>query len=153
MKKSKIILLTTLLAGTLDGLAATIKYLVSTGENPLNVFRFVASGVFGNAAIAGGLNMALLGILFHYFIAGIWVSLFFWLYPRVKPKWTNKYVSGMLYGIIVWLIMNLIVLPLSNTPALTSNLMQDIIGILILIVAIGLPVSLVHDKTVSGSTS
>lgn len=148
MKKVKAIPLTALLAGTLDGLAASIHYILNDGSNPLNVFRFVASGVFGNTALTGELGMALLGILFHYIIASIWVCLFFWLYPRVKPIWANKYISGIVYGIIVWLLMNLIVVPLSNTPPLSSSLLQYFIGMLIIIIAIGLPISIVYDKTV-----
>lgn len=147
MKKIKLALLTTFLAGTLDGAAAVIQYILSDGGNPLNVFRFIASGIFGSSALAGGLSMALAGILLHYLIAGIWVSLFFWLYPSVKPTWSNKYISGILYGVIVWFIMNQVVLPLSNTPPLPHNLLYDVIGILILIVAIGLPISFIYDRT------
>lgn len=152
MKISKIVFLTTLLVGTLDGIAAVIQFIVTGGDDPLNVFRFIASGIFGDASFNGGLNMALLGILFHYLIAGIWVSLFIWLYPIVKPSWSNKYISGVLYGVFIWIIMNLVVLPLSNTPPLSRNFAGDIIGILIIIAAVGLPVSLIQDKTASDPT-
>lgn len=83
-----------LLAGTLDGLAAALKYIVDTGKDPMNVFRFIASGVFGSKDFEGGITMGLWGIFFHYLIATGWTVLFFIAYPRIKPLSRNKYITG-----------------------------------------------------------
>ena len=57
-----------LIAGLLDISAAFIQYYSRTGRNPLAVLKFIASGVFGKAALTGGTEMILLGLVFHYII-------------------------------------------------------------------------------------
>lgn len=139
----KPLVITGLVVGTLDGLAAVGMYYVQTGNNPLNVFRFIASGIFGRPAFSGGVTMALLGLLFHYVIAAGWTILFFWLAARFFYLTKNWIVSGVMYGIFIWLMMNLVIVPLSLVP------MKDgpkewagiIKGVLILIVCVGLPVA------------
>lgn len=54
MTKANLILRSGLLVGTLDITAASVQYYARTGKSPLNVLRFVASGVFGQAALSGG---------------------------------------------------------------------------------------------------
>lgn len=132
-----------LLAGTLDGLAAVLKYMADTGKDPMNVFRFIASGVFGAKAFAGGTTMGLWGVFFHYLIATGWTVIFFVAYPRIKLLSNNNYIIGLSYGIFVWLIMNLVVLPLSKVPPLPMDMAKVIIGMVILMICIGLPISLI----------
>jgi len=135
-----------LLAGTLDGLAAVLMYVIDTGKDPMNIFRFIASGVFGSKAFEGGITMGLWGIFFHYLIATGWTVLFFIAYPRIKPLSRNKYITGLSYGIIVWFIMNLVVLPLSNVPPLTMNRESILIGMIVLMTCIGLPISIIVSR-------
>ncbi len=80
---TKRILITGLVAGTFDGLAAII-HLSILGKDPIRVFNFIASGVFGKAAYTGGLSMILAGIAFHYIIATIWTFIYFMIYPKIK---------------------------------------------------------------------
>lgn len=138
----KIILWTGLLAGTLDGLSAIINFSIQTGKDPSIVFRFIASGVFGKPALNGGTGMVLWGVLFHYAIAFIFTILFFTLYRRLNLQRINKFLMAVIYGLIVWVCMNLVVVPLSNTPPLVFHLDQAILAAAILIVCIGLPISL-----------
>ena len=147
MKRLKHVLkplfITGLVVGTLDGLAAVIMYSIQTGKDPLNVFRFIASGVFGAAAFSGGVPMALWGIIFHYIIAFGWTILFFWLAGRFSFLRNNWIISGTIYGIFVWLMMNLVVVPLSLVPMKSSpkEWLAILKGAFILIVCVGLPVS------------
>ena len=58
------IILTGLLAGTLDAIAA----IVVSQASPAAVFKFIASGAFGaGKAFSGGDIMIVWGVLFHYF--------------------------------------------------------------------------------------
>jgi hypothetical protein len=134
------------LAGTLDGLAAALKYIADTGKDPMNVFRFIASGIFGAKAFEGGTAMGLWGIFFHYLIATGWTVLFFVLYPRIQLLSRNKYIAGLSYGIFVWLMMNLVVLPLSKVPPLIMNSESIIIGMVVLMTCIGLPISIIVNR-------
>jgi hypothetical protein len=149
MKNLTTIFLTSLLVGTLDITAAIIHFKLNGGDNPVRIFYFIASGVFGNKAFDSGENMAFLGLVFHYLIAGTWTLFYFLIYPFTFQKIGNRWVSGIAYGVFIWIIMNLIVLPFSNTPEISRNLTQDLIGVAILVLAIGLPVAFVRSRSTS----
>jgi hypothetical protein len=68
------LLRSTLIGGLIIGTADLIIYhwFVSSvlGGFPLSsVFQYIASGVLGVSAFAGGIATALLGVLFHYLIS------------------------------------------------------------------------------------
>jgi hypothetical protein len=142
----KAILSAGLLVGTLDISAAIIQTLVNK-RDVVKLFQFIASGVFGTAqSFSGGLTFALYGLIFHYIIAFAWTVIFFTAYPRLKFLSWNKILVGIGYGIFVWLIMNRVVLPLSNTPSIPFVLTKAILAVSILVVAIGLPLSFVANS-------
>src|SRR5258708_4777139 len=99
-----------LLVGTLDITAAFIQTL-AYGRNPISVLNFIASGVFGKQAFSGGLPFAFCGMVFHYCIAYSWTTLLFLTYPQLKFLSKNRILTGLGYGLFIWLIMTRIVLP------------------------------------------
>ena len=135
----KTIALAGLLAGTLDGLAASLLFILRTGKNPMIVFQFIASGVFGKTAFSAGMEWW--GILFHYGIATGWTIVFFLLYPKISILQKNIIATGIGYGIVVWMGMNLIVVPLSRVQQGPFSLSNAIINMIILMVCIGLPIA------------
>jgi hypothetical protein len=142
----KYILYTGLLAGTLDISASIINFLfTSGGKNPLIVLYYIASGVFGQIAFLGGPFYAVCGLIFHFIIAYSFVAFYFFNYKKVKQYLKNKYLIGFLYGIFTWLVMNLIVVPLSHTPPNHHSLFQLILSIIFLILFIGFPSVLSAD--------
>jgi hypothetical protein len=72
--------------------------------------------------------------------------LFYYLYPRMKVLTANKFIVGLLYGIFVWCVMNLIVVPLSQIPARPFQLQGAVINAVVLMFMIGLPISLMANK-------
>ena len=137
------IILTGLLAGTLDAIAA----IVVSQASPAAVFKYIASGAFGaGKAFSGGDIMIVWGVFFHYFIALFWTVLFFFMYPALPWIRKNKYITGLLYGIFVWIMMNRVVIPLSEIPQRPFNLKSALTGMSILMVAIGLPVSILTRR-------
>ncbi len=162
------ILLAGFIAGTLDACGAMTHYMINShGGNPLKVWRYVASGALGQDALTKDLiSMAIVGILFHFLIAFLFTLFFFFIFPRIKILRKNLIVTGLLYGIFVWLVMNLIIVPSSNIPPkgklwtmvtnaegkrhailqLPSNPKQMIIGILIIMFCVGLSISLIIGK-------
>ncbi|HTQ63625.1 MAG TPA: hypothetical protein VMI12_02455 [Puia sp.] len=134
------------LVGAADIVAAFLHYIIATGKNPERVLWFIASGVWGKDAYSGGLQMAVAGLLLHFLIAYAFTILFFFLYPRLNLGSKNKIVIGSLYGIFIWLVMNLIVVPLSNTQKFGFSIKQTAIGIFILIIAIGIPLSFIAGR-------
>jgi hypothetical protein len=57
----------------------------------------------------------------------------------------NKYASGLLYGLLVWLIMNRIVLPLTKIHLAQFQWSNALIGMALLMLFIGLPVAYITD--------
>ncbi|MEO5673449.1 MAG: hypothetical protein ABIQ74_02270 [Chitinophagales bacterium] len=110
------------------------------------VLNYIASGVFGAPALTGGAFMAWCGLFFHFLIILFWPILFFLAYPRLPVLSVNRVLTGASYGVFIWIVMNRIVVPMSNTPKSPFNLLQASIGMLILIVAVGIPVSLMVSK-------
>jgi hypothetical protein len=136
------ILKTGFLAGTCDITCAMIHYSIRTGNNPFRILNFVSSAVFGDEALQPGPAMPVAGLLFHYTIATLFAAFFFWLYPRMNVLSKNIVASGIGYGVFVWLVMNLVVVPLSKIGRFPSITFQAFIGFLIIICAIGLPIAI-----------
>jgi hypothetical protein len=144
---AKAVLLTGLLAGVLDATAACIQYLIKTGNNPARVFRYIASGVFGKDALTESLyGMAAWGLLFHLLIALTFTLFFFLCYPQIKMLIKNKYIVGILYAIFVWTVMNLVVVPVTFGTGISVKFPDALIAATILIIAIGMPISLMADR-------
>lgn len=130
-----------LIVGTLDILAAFIQFYSKTQKNPVVVLNFIASGVFGEEAFTGENKMAAFGLFFHYLIAFGFALLFFVLYPKIVRIIKNMWVLGIIYGLLIWVVMQFLVLPLSQAPALKFSIGNALQAILILILCIGLPLS------------
>jgi hypothetical protein len=143
--KSITILLTCLLTGTLDAIAAI---LISYKIPPAVIFKFIASGWFGRPAMSGGTGMVLWGLIFHYLIATIFSVLFFQLYPEIIRILKNKYFTGIVYGLLIWVVMNYVVLPFTNIPHGHGhiNTISLIKGIAALIICVGVPIALMADN-------
>lgn len=139
----KTVILTGLIVGTLDMLGAIIVYKADPGP----MFRFIASGAFGaGTAFSGGTVMVVWGVTFHYIIAFAWTILFFFVYPSLPILWKNKYITGALYGLLIWVIMNKVVIPISAITPGPFDLTSAAIGALILIIAVGLPIAILTHR-------
>jgi hypothetical protein len=140
---SKRLLITGLIAGTLDILAAYTDIFIRTGRISKKMFQYIAGGALSlNNTMNGGVPIILLGVFFHYFIAFSFTLFFFYLYRKNRIFGLNKFVAAFLYGFFIWAVMNLIVLPLSALPPGTITIGKALQGGSILAVMIGLPVSL-----------
>jgi hypothetical protein len=145
-KRNAKILQAGLIVGTLDILSAFVYYYIKSGKtNFLVIFQFIASGIFGKDADADGTAMILAGLILHYAIAFSFTIFFFWLYPKVNVMSKNRIVTAIVYGLFVWTVMNLIVVPLSNTVHRPFNLTNAFINMGILIVCIGCPLSFIAN--------
>lgn len=136
------------ITGTLDICAACLQYFLRTGKSPENVLKFVASGVFGKEAFTGGSLMSFYGLLFHYLVAFSFAAFFLFLYPRLKFFSYNLLITAVLYGLFTWAVMNRIVLPLSNAPAIPFTWPGAAMAAGILCLCIGLPLAILARRKV-----
>jgi hypothetical protein len=141
-----------LLAGTLDITFACIQVYIMRGTGPEIVLRYIASGAFGKAAFSGGWGMPLVGLLFHYIIAYSFTTLFFILYPAIRVMSKSVAATAIVYGIFIYVVMNLLVLPLTKIPPITFHLDKALMAAGILITAIGLPLSIFARKFYNGKS-
>jgi uncharacterized membrane protein YagU involved in acid resistance len=132
----------TLLVGILDGLDAVV-FFGLRGAQPIRIFQSIASGLLGRQAFAGGLATAALGLALHFFIAFTIVAVFLVASRRIPALVRAPLVSGILYGLAVYFVMNYIVLPLSAVTPGRFVWPVFINGILIHMFGVGLPASLV----------
>jgi uncharacterized membrane protein YagU involved in acid resistance len=142
-----------LIVGTLDILGACTYYYIKTGKNPLTILKFVASGVFGKTAFESGNIMLLWGLIFHFFIAFSFTIFFFWIFSKIPALSKNRILTGIVYGIFIWTVMQFLVVPLSKTAKSPFNLTNAIIGASILIVCIGIPLSLMAKNATVNNPS
>ena len=146
MKKNfwKTVVLSGLLVGTLDITAALVNFYNKTGKDPLIVLKYIASAVVGKeAGYSGGDKMAALGLLLHFMVAFIWTIFFFFIYPKLKILSVNRILTGFVYGIFIWFIMSHVVVPMTKVSGGAFNLKDAVIASLILVGAIGLPLSFI----------
>lgn len=132
-----------LLAGTLDILSAFLYYYVKSGKNPLNVLNYVSKVALGENRFSSSGVQQISGLLVHFAIAFGWTVLFFILYPRIKWLQANKFITAALYGSFVWTMMNVVILPLWNNKAFEFKGEITMVNWLILVVAIGMPLSFI----------
>ncbi len=141
------ILLGGLIAGTLDISYACIFSYVRRGTRPVVILQSVASGALGQPAFTGGAKTAALGLAFHFLIALIAATVFYFASQVISFMITHAVVSGIDFGICVYLFMNLVVLPLSRIPVkvpLWHYQWPPLVGgLLIHMFGIGLPIALV----------
>ena len=140
MRAVRTIALTALIVGAMD-ITAAITQAISRGATATRLLQFVASGLIGQKAFTGGAATAALGLGLHFVIAFTLVTVFYFASQRLVLLRRYAVISGLIYGLIVFGVMNLIVLPLSAAKprhSLTGDLIQ--IGIHMFI--IGLATSL-----------
>jgi uncharacterized membrane protein YagU involved in acid resistance len=142
----KAILIGGCIAALLDILDPIIFYHLRNGIAPIRIPQSIASGLLGRPAFSGGMQTALLGLALHLFIALTWATGFV-LAARVLPFLSQHPIrSGLLYGSLIYIVMNYLVLPHSRvTPSRpsTSILINGIFAILVLV---GLPISLCNSR-------
>lgn len=61
------------------------------------------------------------GVVFHFLIMAAFSAGIYFLYRKVPLIEKRPAVSGVVYGICIWLVMNFLVVPLSNAGTRTPR--------------------------------
>ena len=112
MTRTRAIALGGLTVGVLDGLDALV-FFGARGVPPIRIFQAIASGLLGRDAYQGGIATLLLGVALHFLIATTVVAVYVTASRQIALLNTRPLFFGPLYGIAVYLVMNLVVIPLS----------------------------------------
>ena len=132
-----------LLAGALDLTAAFVSNGLR-GGSPVRVMQSIASGLVGAESFTGGAATAALGVLLHFIIASAWTIIFYVASRRIKFLTAQPVISGVLYGIAVYLLMYYVIVPLSAAPFKMPRTSGAIaIDAFIHIFCVGLPIAFI----------
>jgi hypothetical protein len=109
----------TLAAAVGDAAFAFVAYVLVAGRyNFESLLQYIASGLAGHAAFASGwagVGYAALGFAIHLALSAGFVAVFaVALAPHIRSRRAAT-ISGLAYGIAIWLFMNAVVLPLGRS--------------------------------------
>ena len=123
-------------AGTFDLLSALLTF------GP-GVPRAIAGGLLGTGVIrSGGILVWILGVALHYFIAYAAATAYCTASRRLPFLADHWLVCGLFFGVGFYLVMNLVVLPLSALHAAGPYMLRSMLqGLLVHMFLIGLPIS------------
>jgi hypothetical protein len=130
-----------LIAGILDITSAFVIAGIK-GTGSIRMLQGIASGRLGPRSCAGGLSTAGLGLAIHFFIALMAAIVFYVASRKIDFLTQHPAVSGLLYGIAVYIFMYWIVIRLVF-PKAHPSWSRDVTAVLVHMFLIGLPISLV----------
>ena len=139
------IAIATAVSGTLDILFAVILTLLY-GREPANMLRYVASGPFPSAKEWGG-SGAVLGLVVHFTLMGIMATIFVLAARRYPDILKSPLKWGVIYGLITYVAMNWIVVPLRFDAPLPPKPMAIATQLFAHIVLVGIPFALITART------
>src|SRR5215216_718371 len=137
-----------LVVGILDGLFALIFYGLILGAKPMRIFQSVSSGLLGNTSYEGGIQTFLLGILLHFVVASCIAAVYYLASLKLPVLIHYAVVSGLIYGMIAYLGMNYIVIPLSAIGSRPSPSLRVFLPAFIAhAFLVGLPIALLARRS------
>ncbi|MGC2698167.1 MAG: hypothetical protein WA738_20450 [Candidatus Angelobacter sp.] len=136
-----------LACGVFDITQACVAYGIQNHLPPMRIFQSVAAGLLGPKSFQGGTSTAVLGLSLHFLIAFIWAAIYYVASRKIAFMTESPVIAGLLYGELVWLVMNCVVIPLSalhHGPRFDkASIITGPIGHLFLV---GLPIALAVKK-------
>ena len=110
----------------------------------MRIGQSIASGLLGRDAFSGGYKTAALGVILHFVIAFGAATVF--CLASIKLHWLveRQWLSGAVFGIVVFWFMHLVVLTLSAISFKQNFSWQVILtGLAVHIICVGWPIALV----------
>jgi hypothetical protein len=101
-----------LLGGALD-LAFAFIYYAPAGATPIRILQSIASGVLGPRSFQMGPDSAALGAFFHFFISLCAAAVYYLASAKFSFLTRRWLISALIFGILMFLTMRLVVVPLS----------------------------------------
>ena len=144
MKKSeafRAILTAGLVVGVLDISSAFVIWW-QRGVGLRRGLQGIAAGLLGTNAFDGGFVTVGLGLALHFFVAFVVVSIFYLASRRIEFLTIHPVVSGVLYGIGVYIVMYWFVLPTAFST-FRHRVANELLEAAIHVCLIGLPTAFI----------
>ena len=137
-----------LLGGALDLLFA-VSFAAYNGAAPNRVVQAIASGLLGNDAFSGGGGVEVLGLVCHFGLSVLWAAFFAAVAWRIPALSRRPLLAGIGFGLVVFVCMRLVVLPLSAYPRpVTFKPLATVLDLLSHMLLFGTPIAVVVGRTV-----
>ena len=143
-----------LIAGVADLAGA---YAIYRPTRPLGPLHSIASGALGSSAFQGGVSTAAFGLLAHFVVALGAAAVFVIARRHLSILRGSPSVIGPIYGVLVWVVMNYGVIPMSAIGRFPASFTTSTTLVILLhMVGVGFPIAWVagrSDRPARGSTS
>jgi uncharacterized membrane protein YagU involved in acid resistance len=97
------------IASTIDIAAASL----INGRSPAFIMQAIAGGLLGKASFGGGIVTVILGAVLQE-LMGVLIAAIYVVISKTIPGLLRRWIpSGLIYGVIIFFVMNYVVLPLS----------------------------------------
>ncbi|HZL29168.1 MAG TPA: hypothetical protein VFC39_21765 [Acidobacteriaceae bacterium] len=144
---AKPILIAGLVAGVLDISDALLFYGLHSHVPPVRLLQGIAAGLIGKSSFSDGLSTAALGLAMHFSIATFWAAVFIIAARSLPVLRRHAAASGVVYGLIVYAVMNYLVLPHTHArPLPTAASITVLNGVCAIVFCVGLPIALINRR-------
>ncbi len=145
----------------LAGLAAATSEMIfvlpiqaALGTSKILIFQSIARGVLGRAAFSDGFASAALGLFVHVLVSVVTAAIYLYAAVRRPALIRRPFLSGMAVGIVAYLVMNFVVIPLSAIGFhLPKSVFLGLVSFAIHLFAFGLPIALASKVLLPRSPS
>jgi uncharacterized membrane protein YagU involved in acid resistance len=128
------ILLSALQASVLAGIPDIFAAAALVRQSPGRILQTVASGVLGRASYQGGWTSAAMGLALQVAMSLV-IALIYNLAVAQAPVIRDRpLLCGALYGVVVFVVMNFVVVPLSRAYPKPVWTLQAVIAMLLVMV-------------------
>lgn len=138
-----------LVASTLDIVFACTFWALKAGVSPVRILQSVAAGLLGKASFGGGALTAALGLALHFLIAVV-MSATYYVAARAWPLlWQRPLACGVLYGIVLYVVMNYVVVPLSAASPGSKDPLWIALSIAVHALLVGVPIAFLTRRALA----
>ena len=123
--------------------------MAATGVPPYRIFQYIAGGLLGPHSMNGGNATVILGIFLHTCIAVGAATVFYFASLQLPVLHRRPWIFGPAFGIVVYLVMHYVVVPLSALPSHHSSMgwPEFIDQIFAHTCLVGLPIALAASRS------
>lgn len=147
----QVVLCSAAVAALLDAIAGIIFFYTLFKLTLGQFLQFIASAIDGPSAFAAGSSAIFKGFVIHLIISLILAVVYYYAFRASSLLRKNAIVSGIIYGLGIWLVMNLLVFPLSNVQKSPFDPFAASISLIWHIVLVGLPIALITQSHLKNS--
>jgi hypothetical protein len=140
-----------LVAATLDIVYACVFWAIEADVAPSRILQSVAAGLLGESSFRGGSGTAALGLLLHYLIALAMALAYYVAARRWTPLRKHWLRGGAVYGLLLYLVMQYVVLPLSRAGGGPQDTLWVTLSIAAHVLLVGIPIAFFGGRVVERS--